>query len=245
MTPGSAPGLWVCPSGCQVLLGPELAPPLPRVGSPARPRPGGGPVPWAGRCRRSRRGGEERGGRRSRRRGLVKGSATCLRSLFIPPSRESGSSAAAAARAPSAPLPGTGLRVQRAARRSQHVGGQEAEDGRLRVARLPLPSSRGAPNPPGTGVPPSAGGGSRGAEAGAPGGGGGGGGGRGGGKLRAGSAGIPGEPSPRASRNLRAPAWSRPGQTSGACRVGPHQEEGPRLGGVLSSHSFSRPAFSS
>ncbi|XP_027983408.2 LOW QUALITY PROTEIN: bifunctional 3'-phosphoadenosine 5'-phosphosulfate synthase 2 [Eptesicus fuscus] len=39
-------------------------------------------------------GAERSGGRRSRRRGLVKGSATCLRSLFIPPSRESGSSAA-------------------------------------------------------------------------------------------------------------------------------------------------------
>lgn len=51
---------------------------------------------------------------------------------------------------PPSPHPGTGLRVQRAGRRrSQHVGGQEAEDGRLRGARLPLPSNRVAPNLPG------------------------------------------------------------------------------------------------
>ena len=66
------------------LGGPSGAAPGSRGLGPG-PRPGGGRVPWAGRCWPSRRGGEERGGRR-RRRGLVKGSATCLWSLFIPPS---------------------------------------------------------------------------------------------------------------------------------------------------------------
>lgn len=66
------------------LGGPSGAAPGSRGPGPG-PRPGGGGVPWAGRCWRSRRGGEERGGRRGRR-GPVKGSATCLRSLFIPPS---------------------------------------------------------------------------------------------------------------------------------------------------------------
>lgn len=109
--PGCAPGPQSAPRAARSSPRPELAEPLPRVGSRAGPRPGGGRVPWAGRCWRSRRGGEERGGRRSRRRGLVKGSATCLRSLFIPPSRESGSRLRRHPCVLASLLPGAGLRV--------------------------------------------------------------------------------------------------------------------------------------
>ncbi|XP_066205209.1 LOW QUALITY PROTEIN: bifunctional 3'-phosphoadenosine 5'-phosphosulfate synthase 2 [Saccopteryx leptura] len=59
-------------------------------------------------------GAERSAARRSRRRGLVKGSATCLRSLFIPPSPESGSSCCRRHRhlcVLASPLPGAGLRV--------------------------------------------------------------------------------------------------------------------------------------
>ncbi|KAF6317649.1 3'-phosphoadenosine 5'-phosphosulfate synthase 2 [Rhinolophus ferrumequinum] len=59
-------------------------------------------------------GAERSDGRRSRRRGLVKGSATCLRSIFIPPSRESGSSCCRRCRHPCvlvSLLPGARFRV--------------------------------------------------------------------------------------------------------------------------------------
>lgn len=86
--------------------------PLGRGGGLAGTRPGGGRVPWAGRCWRSRRGGEERGGGRSGRRGPVKGSATCLREPFYtsfpgagpqqpPPRSESPRTSAPGSRAPS------------------------------------------------------------------------------------------------------------------------------------------------
>lgn len=139
----------------------ELASPLPRVGSRAGPRPGGGRVPWVGRCWRSRWGGEERGGRRSRRRGLVKGSATCLRRLFIPPSRESGSSRCRCYRHPcvlASPLPGAGLPVP--ARRASPLptsmsGVKKQKTVGFELPAFLLPSNRAAPTLPGAvGVPP-------------------------------------------------------------------------------------------
>lgn len=118
-------------------------------GRPVTTTPGGGRT-WSRLCAAGRKvwpgspplcaaggaDGAERSAREEEewRKGLVKGSATCLRSLFIPPSQEPGSSSAVAvairATFVSVPLvPGAGLRTA-----SQHVGRQEAEDGRLRVA---------------------------------------------------------------------------------------------------------------
>lgn len=156
LTRGCARGRPIRPSGRQVLPRTWAGGAAPASREPRRgPRPDGGRVPWAGRCWRSRRGGEERGGRRSRRRGLVKGSATCLRSLFIPPSPEFGSRRCRRhrhLRVLASLLPGAGLRVP-----ARRVQPQPASMSGLKKQKTVgfespaflLPSNRTAATPPG------------------------------------------------------------------------------------------------